>query len=294
MPLNPEPKASVFMISYNHERYIAPAIQSVFAQRCSFPIEIVLGDDCSTDRTLAIARKLALDAPVPVKILAREQNLGMMRNATETYAACAGEYVAFLEGDDFWTDSSKLQRQLELLESNPSASMCVHATSYVAHSGRSLPTPWPRPAPSEFAVEHFLKLNPVHTSSMLVRRSMLPILPTYLSQLKLGDWPICILLALQGACLVIDEQMSSYRVHPAGGWSSKDLDYRQNAVLDMFLTMLVHHPEHYSIFSRAIKDIANQERILRESLSCRLGFALTLPFRAFVSQLRRDTAGFPQ
>lgn len=286
-------KVSVLVITYNHEAYIEQAISSILVQRTSFEFEIVVGDDCSSDSTRSILERMSAKHPGRIKLLDRPQNLGMMQNAINAYSHCAGEYIAFLEGDDFWTDDFKLQRQVELLDGNERASMCVHATSYVSHTGHSLPNPWPSPAPAEFIVDNFLRSNPVHISSVVLRRSMQPKLPTYLSELRVGDWPICILLALQGPCLAIDREMSSYRVHSGGSWSAKSSCHRNEAVIDMFLLMLAHHPEHFAILSRAVKVILDQERILRESFSCRLGFALTSPIRTCVARLRRHAEILP-
>src|SRR5271167_3774085 len=102
-------KLSVMMITYNHEGFIAQAIESVLAQRVNFDYEIVVGEDCSTDRTRDILMDFHRQYPDRIVPLLRNQNIGAMRNAEATLAACRGQYLALIEGDDYWTCEDKLQ-----------------------------------------------------------------------------------------------------------------------------------------------------------------------------------------
>ena len=99
-------KVSVCMITYNHERFIAQAIESVLMQETDFRVELVIGEDCSTDGTRAIVREFGERFPERIRLLLPEHNLGMMPNFVATLSACRGQYVALLEGDDYWTDRS--------------------------------------------------------------------------------------------------------------------------------------------------------------------------------------------
>src|SRR5690349_6525722 len=112
-------KVSVAMISYNHERFIAQAIESVLSQRVKFPYEIVIGDDHSTDATPSIIADFHRRYPDKIVPFLREKNLGMAPNFMQILASCGGQYVALLEGDDFWTSKDKLQRQVDFLDANP-------------------------------------------------------------------------------------------------------------------------------------------------------------------------------
>ena len=120
------PLVSVCMTTYNHEPYIAEAIESVLAQQTSFGVELVVGEDCSTDRTAAICREYAAKYPDRIRLVTSPENVGWRANYRRTFEACRGKYVAYLDGDDWWCDPRKLQMQADLLESAPSCG-CAYA-----------------------------------------------------------------------------------------------------------------------------------------------------------------------
>lgn len=114
-----KPLVSVWIITYNHEKYIAEALESVVMQKTSFDFEIVIGEDCSTDRTRSIIEEYQQKYPNLIVPVYHEINVGAMRNAYEfTLPLCKGQYIACLEGDDYWTDPLKLQKQVDFLEAN--------------------------------------------------------------------------------------------------------------------------------------------------------------------------------
>lgn len=115
---------SVVMTTYNHERYIAQAIESVLRQQTSFRIEIVVGEDCSSDRTRAIVEDYQRMYPEAIRLVTSEENVGWRRNYRRSIAAARGKYIALLDGDDYYTHRKKLQLQVDLLEANPDVGMC--------------------------------------------------------------------------------------------------------------------------------------------------------------------------
>ena len=117
------PLLSVCMTTYNHERYIAQAIESVLGQRTTFAVEVVVGEDCSTDSTLRICREYESRYPDRVRVIPSESNVGMHENYRRTIEACRGRYIAMLDGDDWFSDMDKLQIQVEELEKS-GAAMC--------------------------------------------------------------------------------------------------------------------------------------------------------------------------
>ena len=117
------PLVSVCMTTYNHERYIAQAIESVLRQQTDFAVEVVVGEDCSTDNTLAICREYEAKYPDRVRVVASERNIGMHANYRRTIEACRGEYVAMCDGDDWFSDPDKLQLQVDILRAE-GAAMC--------------------------------------------------------------------------------------------------------------------------------------------------------------------------
>ena len=128
------------MTTYNHEAYLAQAIESVLAQQTSFGVELVLGDDCSTDSTAAICREYAAKYPGRVRFVTGQRNVGWRANYRRTFEACRGKYVAYCDGDDWWSDPRKLQMQADLLESDPSCGMCyTRASNYYQNTGLTEP-----------------------------------------------------------------------------------------------------------------------------------------------------------
>ncbi len=135
-------KLSVIFITYNHRDYVKKALESVLAQETDFPYEVVVGDDCSTDGTQDILKEIAKDHP-NVKLGLRSQNTGgrPTLNVYETTKRCTGEYLAYLEGDDYWTDTKKLQKQVDLLEAHPEYTGCTHGIRMVDADSNDISDP---------------------------------------------------------------------------------------------------------------------------------------------------------
>jgi glycosyltransferase involved in cell wall biosynthesis len=114
-----EPLVSVKMITFNHAPYIAQAIEGVLNQKVNFPIELVIGEDCSTDGTREIVFNYQKKYPNIIRVITSENNVGMKKNSYRTTKACRGKYVAFCEGDDYWHRLDKLQIQVEYMEAHP-------------------------------------------------------------------------------------------------------------------------------------------------------------------------------
>ncbi|MBS4062396.1 MAG: glycosyltransferase [Bacteroidetes bacterium] len=112
------------MITYNHEKYIADAIEGVLFQKTNFKIELVIGEDGSSDRTKEIIREYHNKYPNIIKPRYNNLNIGMMSNAIKTFGECQGKYIALCEGDDYWTDPYKLQKQVDFMEANENYSYC--------------------------------------------------------------------------------------------------------------------------------------------------------------------------
>ena len=134
-----KPLLSVLLITYNHEAYIRQCLDSVLSQRVDFDYEIVVGEDCSTDRTRDILNEYKSAHPDKIRLLYRSRNFGRPTlNVYETAGSCRGRYVATLEGDDYWTDEYKLQKAVDFLESNPSYSGCANPAILVGEDGKEL------------------------------------------------------------------------------------------------------------------------------------------------------------
>lgn len=149
-PLNPyysslellkmtEPLVSVKIITYNHAPFIVQAIEGVLQQKTSFPFELVIGEDCSTDGTREIVFEYQKKHPDIIRVVTSDKNVGMKKNGLRTLNACQGKYVAFCEGDDYWQSPYKLQKQVDYLEGHPECGL-VYSSYDVYHvtSGKKI------------------------------------------------------------------------------------------------------------------------------------------------------------
>jgi glycosyltransferase involved in cell wall biosynthesis len=125
---------SVVMVTYNHEAYVSQAIESILRQETTFRFELVIGEDCSTDRTRQIVRDYESSHPGVIRVVSSESNVGASENFYRTVKSCRGEYIAFCEGDDYWQAPHKLQVQANFLETHAEFGM-VHSEYDVYHMG---------------------------------------------------------------------------------------------------------------------------------------------------------------
>lgn len=126
---------SISMMTFNHEKYIRQALDSILMQKVNFRYEIVVGDDCSSDETQNILKMYAQKNPDKFVLLLRQRNLGATNNYFDVIQHCRGKYIAFLEGDDFWTDENKLKTQIDFLESNKNCNAVAHRHKIVDPNG---------------------------------------------------------------------------------------------------------------------------------------------------------------
>lgn len=117
------PLLSVFMMSYNHESFISQALEGILDQKCDFHYNVVIGDDSSKDSTREIILKYSNMYPGKFRLLFHRENIGSSKNQEEVLKNCDGKYIAMCEGDDYWTDPYKLQKQVNFLEANPSINL---------------------------------------------------------------------------------------------------------------------------------------------------------------------------
>jgi glycosyltransferase involved in cell wall biosynthesis len=250
--MNSEPKISVLMITYNHARFIRQALDSVFAQRTNFSYEVVIGDDASTDGTGAILAEYAEKFPDRVRLLLRQKNIGMNPNLADTLAACRGEYIALLEGDDYWTDPDKLNRQVEFLDGHPECVNCFHNVVVVSDDP-AVPVQGYHLHPDgrrllcaldlkpRYAQVDFLRGNYIPTCSVMFRRTAAGTLPPWFKKLQLGDHPLHVLCTEHGLAAYLPGVMAAYRLHAGGVWSSNTSLHRAARGLEMYEELCRHY-----------------------------------------------------
>lgn len=218
------PKVSIFCISYNQEKYIAQTLDSFLMQKTDFAFEVIIGDDSSTDETPRIIADYAKKYPDIIKPILRKRNIGAQKNFVETLNQTKGEYIALCEGDDFWTDDTKLQKQFDFLSKNPDYSLCFHLVKVFYENEEKATETFPDFKNStEFTLKELIKRNYIQTNSVMYRRLNYENIPVDILPL---DWYLHLYHAKNGKIGFINEVMSAYRRHPGGIWwdSHSDMD----------------------------------------------------------------------
>lgn len=285
-------KLSVAMTTYNHERFIGQAIESVLAQKVDFDYEILIGDDCSTDGTRTVILNFQRRYPERIKAYLREHNIGAARNLAWTIAACQGQYLALLEGDDYWSCTSKLQKQVDFLDSHPDWAICCARAEvkneddmdlsklrvqtgaiFPARPGSSHPIaqgvsgllPTAPRAAGTYTLEDLLPENFIPTCTVLYRWDRPPRFPAWFFRSSLGDLPRHALVAGHKKIELLDERMAVYRIHAGGMWSSRE---RVGQILEharMLSALSRHLGGHYAdilgpIVARSYLEVAMTAR----------------------------------
>ena len=247
-----KPKLSVVLIAYNHEPFIMKAVDGILMQKVNFPYEIVVGEDCSTDNTRAILSEYAEKYPDRFKLIFREKNLGRPTlNVYLTSMECQGEYIAYLEGDDYWTDENKLQKQVDFLDAHPEYMGTTHSFRLIGENDEPVEDAdktklykWS----GDYTFEDWQKAGPWpgQTASNLCRNfyknGKLDYSILYRAHDFIDDGVIFTFILLQGKIYRFDDVMAAHRViKKADGGSWTSLKLKRNYMIEEFelkLTMM--------------------------------------------------------
>lgn len=207
---------SVSMITYNHEKFITEAIESVVSQKTTFPFELVIGEDLSTDNTRAICIELQKKYPDIVRLRLNDPNQGMMLNWINNIESGKGKYIALCDGDDYWTDPYKLQKQVDFMEANPDFAMCSHSVYTLMCGTLDENIEMERDV---LTTEDIIRKDwGLLTSSIFFRKEAHKT-PDWYYTVKNGDYALQLIVSLSGKIKFLPEYMSVYRQH-LGGMSS--------------------------------------------------------------------------
>ncbi|HVX50756.1 MAG TPA: glycosyltransferase [Chitinophagaceae bacterium] len=244
---------SVLMITYNHEKYIAQAIEGALMQQTDFSFEIIIGEDCSKDKTLMICREYAKTFPEKIRLLENEENIGMMPNFIKTFKECSGKYIALCEGDDYWTDPLKLQKQVSFLEANPGYTICFHRV-YELINGKSVLSQLNiATEETTYTINDLATGNFMHTPSVVFKNIMHTGFPTWFSASPVGDYPLHLLNAAKGLIRYMPKPMGIYRRHDGGIWSNIKSVQRSEKWLLLLQCLLQEN------FTNEVKKILQQQ-----------------------------------
>lgn len=204
---------SVVMITYGHEKYIRQAIEGVLMQQGDFDLELVIANDCSPDNTDAVVQDVLSHHSNAhwISYVRHEKNIGMMPNFIFALQQAKGKYVALCDGDDYWTDPFKLQKQVDFLETNPDYVLCFHKVKILKPKGELVEDFITKVPENYEAQETFARLgNYIHTPSV-VYRNILRKFPEEFEMSPIGDYFLYMMLAEHGKFKYMDEEMAVYR-----------------------------------------------------------------------------------
>ena len=215
-----QPLLSVCALTYNHESFIKETIEGFLKQKVDFPVEIIIHDDASTDATQDILKQYNKEYPGLFKLILQTENQrsifggGMLPRFV--YPNVRGKYIALCEGDDYWTDPHKLQKQIDFLESSLEYSMCFHEVEVISEiTGNFTARKYSNLEKTTFETEDFFERHIVGTCSMVFRNlpKLYKNLPRHISS---GDKWLILLLSLEGKIKYFKETMAVYRLHDSG------------------------------------------------------------------------------
>ena len=251
---------SIAIITYQHVNYIEQTIKSVLEQETSYDYEIVIADDCSSDGTREELQKYKEMYPDKIRLLLNDVNLGMVKNEAALLSACEGKYIAYLDGDDYWTDSHKLQLQVDFLENNNEYSSCYSNAKCIGDDGKELLT-YKVYKHDISDYKFFYECIPtIPTSSFVIRNIFLNTdYIKYYSKMKYITDRVSFCLALKyGKIGYIDRSMSVYRFFTKGkSFSSKKIIVQKKDYVTCLKVQLDIVPEE-------VKGIIEKEIIRHE------------------------------
>ncbi len=262
-----EIKVSICCLTYNHEKYIKKALNSFLNQKTNFKYEILIHDDASTDKTAEIIREYEKEYPDLIKPIYQKENQyskGVAILKKYQFPRASGKYIAMCEGDDYWKDDKKLQKQFDALENNPNCVICTCIVEHIKENGESQHVFQPskqiveelknRVMTSQKMFSDILKKNiiPFQMSSFFMRSSIIDEYvkenPEFSKTKFFGDVPILLYLVAHGDVYFLPEVMSCYREFSIGSWTNTHFQVRERKInhYQEILKML----EKYDVYTK--------------------------------------------
>ena len=254
------PTLSIYVPTFNHEHYIVQALDSILMQETSYTYEVLVGEDCSTDNTRAVLKEYEKQHPGKLQVFYREQNMRKQGNAVgnsgDLRSRCRGKYIIALEGDDYWTDPCKIDKQIRFLEEHPDYIAVAHNCIVVDHDSSRKDEVYPQCTDTEYTFDHFARdIMPGQLTTVMLRNiyhddrydtSLLN------RRIVPGDRLIYFWLLSNGKIHCIQEEMSAYR-HVTTQGSSFSATSKYN-----FAT----YETLYAIFMEYAREQNNKEALL--------------------------------
>lgn len=249
---------SVFMITYNHENFIRRSLESIMCQNVKFRFEVIIGEDNSTDNTRGVIKEFEARYPEIIKPIYHEKNVGGLRNAYEfCFPKLRGKYIACLEGDDYWTDPDKLQKQVDFLEANPEYSFCFHSINAVNDKDEIIER-----GRATGKIQLYKPLEIFHlkiTTLSVVFRNCIELSGLEMVKMQVSDYVLFALLSNCGGAANMGFIGGHYRKHVGGIFTRLSILEQYKYSLSLLRRMW-----NYTIFSKEQKAEIRKEIIIRK------------------------------
>jgi glycosyltransferase involved in cell wall biosynthesis/radical SAM superfamily enzyme YgiQ (UPF0313 family) len=304
-----KPLVSIVCTAYNHEKFISQAIEGFLMQRTNFPYEIIIHDDASTDGTAKIIKNYAEKYPDVIKPIFQKENQyskGIKPWTTFIFPRAKGKYIAMCEGDDYWTNPYKLQKQVDFLDANPDYAICFHNAEIGDETGifKDIKLysdfPWNilDTTRNEYSVQDLLKSTLCPTCSVVIRKPENFTLPEWFSTIPFGDMPLFILLTREKKIKYFNEAWAVYRRHPqSASRKQAGSDVFTKGFIRMYLKLYDELPDKYNeIIKEALTakvDELNKISSIDElGNDDKLKLNIVLPQLFKTSQINKNRKGF--
>ena len=249
------------MFTFQHEKYVDIALHSILNQRTNFKFKIIICDDCSSDNTQNIIKRYKKKFPDRISLILRKKNLGYQRSILYALKECNTKYTAILEGDDFWTDSNKLQKQVDFLENNPNVSLCTHWVKTKDESGKKTHEDafsgqiYPARMDKYFLFDPEKPNSPqctgYHLLSWVFKSEIIKKIPHWIIHQRGFDDVFFVVLLQYGNCYCIPAFMGTYRINKSSSWAP--LNDRIQSV--SFIHYLFRIKYSFLIYRSRVKEI---------------------------------------
>ena len=251
--MNNNIKVQIVCVTYNQKNYIKDALNSFLMQKTNFKFEVLVGDDCSNDGTTEIIVEYAKEYPDIIKHIHRESNMGCLANFIDLCESITAKYVAFCDGDDYWTDENKLQKQFDFMEKNEDVNVCAHKVhvecdkscsnyAYYANLPEAFTLPTKQKFSKKITVNEIIQDLP-QMSSLFIRWQNIKF-PNWSKEGIFGDFPVCLLNLGDKKAYILNESMSVYRKNENG------VDYNKGTLELHFINTRM---EHFKVYTNAIE-----------------------------------------
>lgn len=268
------PLVSICCTTYNHEQFIAECMNGFLMQETTFPVEVLIHDDASTDNSAQIIREYEARYPALIKAIYQQENQwskGIRPNPSYNFPRARGRFIAFCEGDDYWSSGAKLQRQVEILDENPQFKLCFHKVTVINEERpRSRKFSFPKDLMERpYSCEELAKKNIIPTCSVLALYDGVTATPDWFYRLPMNDWPRWVMTCKDGYAYGLAEDLGVYRVHRGGIWSCDNRKAQLLGTYDFYCEMEKHGPPCL----RTAVAVARREMVIRLLCHEEFGFS---------------------